>query len=56
VILPQNFHDALHLIIGNLDREEAMFFLGEVLKPNTSWTWRELNELRERIMAIRLAS
>lgn len=53
MVLPQNFHDALHLIIGNLDREEAMYFLGEVLRPNTTWTWKEINDLRDRIMALK---
>ena len=50
VVLPQDFHNALHTVVDLLGPAEIPRFFEALLKPNTSWTWKEIVELRNDIM------
>lgn len=47
VVLPTRFHEALHMVFGNLCPDEYAEFLELLLVPGRTWTGRELEELRE---------
>lgn len=49
VVLPEREHKAWHEFFGHLRPEEAVVFLRLVLQPGTTWTRRQLEELRKRI-------
>lgn len=49
VVLPQEFHRALHTVFQDLDPSEYALFLETVLQPGTRWTAKDLHNLRKRI-------
>lgn len=49
VLLPVDFHAALHRIAGNLTKEETLQFLDIVLTPGEEWTYKKLHNLRESL-------
>lgn len=50
VVLPRDFHSAIHTVFGVLTPSEMKEFLDIVLVPNTSWTWKQIEEVRNRLM------
>lgn len=50
VMLPEDFHAFWHYVFGVLTPDEAKSFVDIVMRPGTSWTHRDLNELRALIM------
>lgn len=50
VVLPQDYHNALHIVVDLLSPAEIPRFFEELLRPNTSWTWKDIEALRRRIM------
>jgi len=47
VLLPVDFHMALHKLVGNLTKDETLRFLNIVLTPDGKWTWKNLRVLQE---------
>lgn len=53
VILPQTFHRALHTLFHDLTLEESHLLLDIVMAPGTTWTDKQLHELRWHIRSRR---
>lgn len=45
VVLPRGWHSAWHDLFGNLTPEEAMEVITIVMRPDTSWTYEDIDNL-----------
>lgn len=50
VMLPVEFHANWHKLFVNMTIDEAHAFIDEVMRPDTSWTYKALDQLRRHIM------
>ena len=55
-VLPKDWHATWHKLFVNLTVEEVHLFIDTIMVPNTKWTYRDLHNLRERIMRERSAA
>ena len=50
VILPVEYHRNWHKLFCNMTVEEIHQFIDELMKPDTAWTYKDIDQLRQRIM------
>lgn len=56
VVLPVRWHACWHQLFVNMTVEEVHSFIDTVMVPDTEWTYKQLSQLRERLMQGRMAS
>ncbi len=50
VLLPVEFHANWHKLFVNLTVAETHEFIDALMRPDTSWTYHDIDQLRQRIM------
>lgn len=55
-VLPVKFHALWHQLFVNLTVEEVHVFIDTIMVPGTSWNYKSLNIMRDRLMRQRMAS
>lgn len=50
VLLPVEWHASWHKLFVNMTVDEVHFFIETIMQPDTSWTYKDIDLLRRRIM------
>lgn len=50
VLLPVQWHADWHKLFCNMTIEETHIFIDELMQPDTEWTYKDIDQLRRRIM------